>query len=91
MSKLLRLNKKNFRSLLNKITHNRNQIDIKTEFIVNKIIKDVMKNGDRALIKYEKRFNNNSNIIPTNDKIKRSISKKIYFFRRQCFSHRNKY
>ena len=78
MSKLLRLNKKNFRSLLNKITHNRNQIDIKTEFIVNKIIKDVMKNGDRALIKYEKRFNNNSNIIPTNDKIKRSISKKIY-------------
>ena len=74
MSKLLRLNKKNFRSLLNKITHNRNQIDIKTEFIVNKIIKDVMKNGDRALIKYEKRFNNNSNIIPTNDKIKRSIS-----------------
>ena len=74
MSKLLRLNKKNFRSLLDKITHNRNQIDIKTEFIVNKIIKDVMKNGDRALIKYEKRFNNNSNIIPTNDKIKRSIS-----------------
>ncbi len=74
MSKLLRLNKKNFRSLLNKITHNRNQIDIKTEFIVNKIIKDVMKNGDRALIKYEKRFNNNSNIIPTKDKIKRSIS-----------------
>ena len=45
MSKLLRLNKKNFRSLLNKITHNRNQIDIKTEFIVNKIIKDVLKNG----------------------------------------------
>ena len=74
MSKLLRLNKKNFRSLLDKITHNRNQIDIKTEFIVNKIIKDVIKNGDRALIKYEKRFNNNSNIIPTNDKIKRSIS-----------------
>ena len=74
MSKLLRLNKKNFRSLLNKITHNRNQIDIKTEFIVNKIIKDVMKNGDRALIKYEKKFNNNSNIIPTKDKIKRSIS-----------------
>jgi len=74
MSKLLRLNKKNFRSLLDKITHNRNQIDIKTEFIVNKIIKDVIKNGDRALIKYEKKFNNNSNIIPTNDKIKRSIS-----------------
>ena len=74
MSKLLRLNKKNFRSLLNKITHNRNQIDIKTEFIVNKIIKDVMKNGDRALIRYEKRFNNNPNIFPTNDKIKRSIS-----------------
>ncbi len=74
MSKLLKLNKKNFRNLLDKITHNRNQIDIKTEFIVNKIIKDVMKNGDQALIKYEKRFNNNSNIIPTNDKIKKSIS-----------------
>ena len=58
----------------NKITHNRNQIDTKIEFIVNKIIKDVMKNGDRALIKYEKKFNNNANIIPTNDKIKKSIS-----------------
>jgi len=73
MTKLIRLNKKNFKSLLNKITHSRNQIDTKTEFIVNKIINDVMKNGDRALIKYEKKFNNNTNIIPTNDKIKKSI------------------
>ena len=74
MTKLIRLNKKNFKSLLNKITHSRNQIDTKTEFIVNKIINDVMKNGDRALIKYEKKFNNNTNIIPTNDKIKKSIN-----------------
>ena len=75
MTKLIRLNKKNFKSLLNKITHSRNQIDTKTEFTVNKIINDVMKNGDRALIKYEKKFNNNTNIIPTNDKIKKAINK----------------
>ena len=73
MTKLLRLNKKNFKELLNGITHNRNQIDTTTELIVKKIINEVIKNGDRALIKYEKRFNNNSNIIPTTKKIKKSI------------------
>ena len=73
MTKLLILNKKNFKRVLKKITLNRNQLDSKTEIIVNKIINDVTKNGDRALIKYEKRFNNNSIIIPSNNKIKQSI------------------
>ena len=31
---------------------------------VTKIIKDVKKNGDKAVLKYEKRFNKNSIIIP---------------------------
>ena len=38
------------------------------------IIKDVKKNGDNALLKYEKRFNQNNIIVPTSKKISKSIS-----------------
>ena len=50
MTKLLKLNRKNFKSLLKKITHDRNQIDAKTEFVVNKIIKVVPIVGIKVLI-----------------------------------------
>ena len=40
---------------------------------VTNIIKDVKKNGDKALLKYEKRFNKNSIIVPTSRQISKSI------------------
>jgi len=40
---------------------------------VNKIIKDVKKNGDKAILKYEKKFNKNYIIIPSSKKINTSI------------------
>ena len=36
---------------------------------VTKIIKDVKKNGDKAILKYEKKFNKNNIIIPNPKKI----------------------
>ena len=41
---------------------------------VSNIIKDVRKNGDKALLKYEKKFNKNSIIIPSKKLISKSIS-----------------
>ena len=41
---------------------------------VIKIIKDVKKNGDKAVLKYEKKFNNNKILIPTSKEIIKSIS-----------------
>ena len=41
---------------------------------VSKIIKDVKKNGDRALLKYEKRYNQNKTIVPSKKKILKSIN-----------------
>lgn len=73
MTKLLKLNNKNYKRYLKRIILKRNKFDKKTENIVNKIINDVKINGDRALIKYEKKFNNNSKIFPSNNKIKESI------------------
>ena len=41
---------------------------------VVKIIKDVKKNGDKAILKYEKKFNKNSVIVPNPRSIKKKIS-----------------
>jgi histidinol dehydrogenase len=40
---------------------------------VTNIIKDVKKNGDKAILKYEEKFNQNSIIIPTSKQISKSI------------------
>ena len=40
---------------------------------VSKIVKDIKKNGDKALLKYEKRFNKNTTIVPTTKQIRKSI------------------
>ena len=40
---------------------------------VTNIIKDVKKNGDKALLKYEKKFNKNSVIKPSSNQIQKSI------------------
>ncbi len=41
---------------------------------VTNIIKDVKKNGDKALLKYEKKFNQNNTIIPSSKQITKSIN-----------------
>ena len=41
---------------------------------VTNIIKDIKKNGDKALLKYERRFNNNSIIIPSPKQVSKSIA-----------------
>ena len=71
--KILDSNKKNFYVELDKIINRRKEIDRSTLKNVEKIINDVRRNKDKALIKYEKRFNANSRIIPS----KKDISKAI--------------
>ena len=41
---------------------------------VTSIIKDVKKNGDKAVLKYEKKFNKNSIIKPNSNQIFKSIA-----------------
>ena len=71
--KILDSSKKNFYNELNKILDKRKTVDRSTFKIVEKIINDVRKNKDKALIKYEKRFNANSRIIPNNKDITKAI------------------
>ena len=53
---------------------NKRKYKIKSSFkSVTKIIKDVRKNGDNALLKYEKKFNKNKKIIPNPRVILKSI------------------
>ena len=41
--------------------------------IVSKILKDIKKNKNKAVIKYEKKFSNNNRIKPTKSEIKQAI------------------
>ena len=63
--RILKINKSNYQRVLKKITYIREKHDYKTENIVKKIIDDVKKNGDAALVKYEKKFNQNNKIFPS--------------------------
>ena len=73
MIKILNSNKKNFSSELDKILTNRKSKILSSGVSVSSIIKDVKKNGDKALLKYEKKFNKNSNIAPTINQVSKSI------------------
>ncbi len=72
--KILFGNKKKFDFELNKILEKRRNEIKKNSVSVSKIINDVKKNGDKALIKYEKKFNKNSKIIPSKINIRKSIN-----------------
>ena len=66
--KFLLSNKKNFDQDLNKLLELRkNKINNNSKSVLN-IIKDVKKNGDKALLKYERKFNKNSIIVPQKNK-----------------------
>ena len=71
--KVLISKSKNFEKDLDNLLYKRREKIISDKVSVTKIIKDVKINGDKALIKYEKRFNKNDKIIPSLKKINRLI------------------
>ncbi len=73
MIKYINCNKKNYLNKLKYYLSKRSSVDIKKLKIVDKIINDVKKNGDKALAKYEKKFTNNSVIKVDNNVIKKLI------------------
>ena len=71
--KELSIKSKNFdKSLENLLSQRRKKLQSNTVSVTN-IIKDVKRNGDKALLKYEKRFNKNTVIVPTPKQINNSI------------------
>ena len=65
MIKILNYNKKTFESQLDKLLSNRkDKVKLSSVSVIN-IVKDVKKNGDKALLKYEKKFNKNRIIVPS--------------------------
>ena len=73
MIKILKCEKKNYQFELNKFFFKRqSRLKINTN-VVRKIINDIKKNGDKALIKYEKKFSKNTEIILNKRNIEKSI------------------
>ena len=71
--KVLNSNSKNFDKNLNSLLIQRKKKFQSNSVSVTNIIKDVKKNGDKAVLKYEKKFNQNSTIVPTSKNISKSI------------------
>jgi histidinol dehydrogenase len=74
MIKTLDSSKKNFISSLEKLLLNRKKKIQFNQFSVSKIINDVKKNGDKAILKYEKKFNKNNLITVNPKRIEKIIS-----------------
>jgi len=73
MIKILDSKKNNFNSSLdNLLSKRKNKIKFNRSIVVN-IIKDIKKNGDKALKKYEKKFSKNSIIFLKPKEIKKQI------------------
>ena len=71
--RIIESNKKNFYTELDKIINKRKTLDKPTLKLVDKIINNVRKKKDRALIHYERKFNNNLKIIPSKKEISKAI------------------
>ena len=65
---------KNFDSTLEKLLLQRKKKVQSNSVSVSGIINDVKKNGDKAVLKYEKKFNQNNIIVPTVKSISKSIA-----------------
>ncbi len=74
MIKILDASNKNFNSSLENLLLKRKKKIQNNKSSVSKIINDVKNNGDKAIIKYEKKFNENAIIIPNQKEIKKIIS-----------------
>ena len=73
MVKILSSNNKNFVRELDKLLSRRKKKVQSSSVSVTNIINDVKKNGDKAILKYEKKFNKNSTIVANPKKISKSI------------------
>ena len=71
--KILNSNSKNFDKNLDSLLLQRKKKVQSNSVSVSSIVKDVRKNGDKALVKYEKRFNKNTTIVPSQKQIANSI------------------
>ncbi len=71
--KILNSKSKNFEKTLDSSFLQRKKRAYFNSISVLKIIKDVKKNGDKALLKYEKKFNKNKIIIPSSKQISKLI------------------
>ena len=71
--KILNSKTKNFDKNLDYLLFKRRKSIKSDKVSVTNIINDVKKNGDKALIKYEKKFNRNTTIIPSAKKITKLI------------------
>ena len=71
--KILKSNDKGFDSKLDLLLSLRKNKVCHSSVSVTNIIKDVKRHGDKALLKYEKRFNRNSILVPSLKKISKSI------------------
>ena len=63
--KILNNKSKNFDKILDAFLLKRKKKLQSSSVSVTKIINDVKRNGDKALLKYEKKFNKNKIITPT--------------------------
>ena len=78
--KVLNSNNKNFDKNLDSLLLQRKKKVQSSSVSVSNIINDVRKNGDKALLKYEKRFNQNNKIVPSKKQISnliKSLDKKV--------------
>lgn len=71
--KILNSENKNFYSELDKIINKRRRINKSNFKTVQQIINNVRKNKDKALMFYERKFNNNSNIVPSKKEVAKAI------------------
>ena len=70
--KILNSNSKNFDKLLANLLSKIKKKLKASSVSVTKIINDVKKNGDNALLKYEKKFNQNTVLFPSSQQITKS-------------------
>ena len=71
--KILNSENKNFYSELDKIINKRRRVNKSNFKTVQQIINNVRKNKDKALMFYERKFNNNSNIVPSKKEVAKAI------------------
>ena len=71
--KVLNSNSKNFDKVLENLLLSRKKKIQSNVVSVKNIIQDVKKNGDKALLKYERRFNKNATIVPSTKQISKSV------------------
>ena len=97
MTYRLNANSKNFQKVLIKKVNKRSVFSDKDYNVAKKIVLDVKKNGDKAVLKYEKKFNKNKklktnyeNIIKNIKKLNPKVKKSIDFaFQRILSFHKN--